>query len=558
MSDSEFDAQQALDRAAESSSSQQTGGADANVTMRPPKSTLEESSDFSANASTFSTVKKDLLPQLNEVELQELIDLIKGPSKTPGKLNKRGDQSETEGGRGKKGLWHRLGFLPVVLDMEELKKMLGNLKPYGEADKDGNVDLLFFVDFPGVDDEGNRCYNVVCPSSEDMYLGIEELSKISGRNIKVNTCGRCKNVKYCSRECQKADFESFHKGPCKRIGNLLNKLERWEPLLKEETIWNGSEKLFGPRGVGHFWFILNDTAFSDPPYNDEELTPREYVRALSQVADMTALMAEHYEERRLFEKAVEIYLECLRLARADGSFDGSMKVPFLLLVLGRLQDTYDFVKWNLLKGSGGIEYTEEYVYGEKGSWLYCKGEDMYEDLLSLPCITQHEYGIHLCYLCPLVALKLLLVHKMQKKLEKAESFMTSLGDMAKLNANGPQARSINDGLLMETLLAEYFGENRFTSVEAYAEEFARQKIQLDGLLSYVRKKNKYLLYGMMHPEGYLDCYKTPPQYYGYPGTRDEAYDVMMRYWKMFLRLPNIKEFLLPHVGTKKPSFSEAK
>ena len=52
-----------------------------------------------------------------------------------------------------------------------------------------------------------------------------------------------------------------------------------------------------------------------------------------------------YEDEGLYEKALNEYLECLRLARDGGAFDVFNSVLFLLIILGRLEDAYGFIKW---------------------------------------------------------------------------------------------------------------------------------------------------------------------------------------------------------------------
>ena len=63
--------------------------------------------------------------------------------------------------------------------------------------------LIYVLDPPFVNSHCGGCFRPLRASSE-LNAGVEKLSK----------CGRCKQIQYCSRECQRFDWRNFHKYEC--------------------------------------------------------------------------------------------------------------------------------------------------------------------------------------------------------------------------------------------------------------------------------------------------------------------------------------------------------
>ena len=202
----------------------------------------------------------------------------------------------------------------------------------------------------------------------------------------------------------------------------------------------------------------------------------------------------------------------------------------------------------ILTRDGGIEYEDHPRYFKKGEWLFLKNQDMYEDLLNMRCVKEHLYGIRTHSLFALVALKLLAIHQMKVRLEKAKVFISTLKKATEINAG---TRLVNDALAVGEVLGRYLERPGTFTVEKYEDELKGQERQLNGIFEYMEMKNEFLLKAMMCPEPIVKM--PPPQQYTI-GSLEEIYSDVQIWWKMFLRLPDMKKYLMPYVGTETPSF----
>lgn len=102
------------------------------------------------------------------------------------------------------GAMEDLGFPKDLVEAKVLQKMLQVPRDYPPCMK-FNVDR----DLQSYS-EHLRCYNPAC-SKKDTSLPLEK------RSIKFMACRRCKKVQYCSKKCQKKDWNQRHKHECKRV-----------------------------------------------------------------------------------------------------------------------------------------------------------------------------------------------------------------------------------------------------------------------------------------------------------------------------------------------------
>ena len=58
----------------------------------------------------------------------------------------------------------------------------------------------------------------------------------SGANVKLTLCGSCQQIDYCSRECQKADWKSYHKAECKGLKNSTKLRQGLKPTRVETVM----------------------------------------------------------------------------------------------------------------------------------------------------------------------------------------------------------------------------------------------------------------------------------------------------------------------------------
>jgi hypothetical protein len=172
----------------------------------------------------------------------------------------------------------------------------------------------------------------------------------------LSTCSRCRAVQYCSREHQKEHFKA-HKAVCKSI-------QQNRQLMAEEAekIRNwGDDDFAMPANAfethaGHFWGLF-DT--------------RPYMRAKMGV--LTELST--INSRLAIEAALAEAIDCHRLCRSDNM--GVRDVtPTLMLLLGKLQEAYDFIKWYETSGNSST-----YDWGNMElPYLDIHGADMTEEL----------------------------------------------------------------------------------------------------------------------------------------------------------------------------------
>jgi hypothetical protein len=89
------------------------------------------------------------------------------------------------------------------------------------------------------------------------------------RKSQLMTCTRCSLAWYCSRNCQKDDFDD-HKSFCKDIKKQKEKVERFAQVMRSAKLGfdNREENMFETQ-VGRFW----------GHFTAEDPQPRDYMRA---------------------------------------------------------------------------------------------------------------------------------------------------------------------------------------------------------------------------------------------------------------------------------------
>ena len=180
-----------------------------------------------------------------------------------------------------------------------------------------------------------------------MPLSADTIPKCNNCSVTSNSCklcSRCRVVHYCNIKCQKEDFK-VHKRKCKYLKGLRDEIQRLKP----------EDELF-ETDIGLFWEM------------DE---PRRYCTMRFLYAQEMLQMGYEDDNMLPYETGLSHFLELHRLCQ-DDDLGVRYYVPFVLLVLKRLDDCYGYVKW----------WAEGYSWEEtmEGEWMYLHYEDSMQDM----------------------------------------------------------------------------------------------------------------------------------------------------------------------------------
>ena len=175
----------------------------------------------------------------------------------------------------------------------------------------------------------------------------------------LKTCQRCKLAQYCSQNCQGSDF-ARHKGDCKSVGFYSGLISEVEPYFENFNYGNDGnppENLFQTQ-IGEFWWIKNRSEFEKPFKHPWEIWPRDYLVLRKRLAEAMWRIASSHENYEAAEKVLKELLEILRLDSHDGNMTCDM-IPHIFLYLGRLQESYNFAKFQFVHFHGMKDFLEK-------------------------------------------------------------------------------------------------------------------------------------------------------------------------------------------------------
>ena len=208
---------------------------------------------------------------------------------------------------------------------------------------------------------------------------------VTGSHIK--RCSKCKIVQYCSKKCQKEDFE-VHKVKCRYLCALYDRTKSLEnPTSKKDEI-----------RIASSW---------------EVSYPEEYFSSRSNYARELIKIGYQDDNPLAYEAALSNFQELLRLCQHGDDQFARYHIPFVLLVLNRLESCYAFVKrWSITNPADG------YVRGKPtaAKWVNLEGEDISEDILTTIAVdNQVESG----HLLALILMKIMLMRRIQRATNEA-------------------------------------------------------------------------------------------------------------------------------------------
>ena len=160
-----------------------------------------------------------------------------------------------------------------------------------------------------------------------------------------------------------------------------------------------------------------------------------YSSARDQLALKICEMGQAYKaenpdrSKPMFEAALAHYLELLRLTytpRFGDQLELRHKVPFILLLLNRDQDAYNFIKWwaNIIP-LGDFDFDPR-PKAKKGEWIYLVGQDIFEDLFS--SVPQYHKSSDLTFVLALFLIKSRIVQKWESAHQKLEAFVKAVSE----------------------------------------------------------------------------------------------------------------------------------
>jgi hypothetical protein len=198
-------------------------------------------------------------------------------------------------------------------------------------------------------------------------------SKCKKEQQRLKQCSSCKCAQYCSVECQAGAWPA-HQALCKQIAKQHAVVAETRRVMIRES-FSGDEKVF-EEYVGKLYGFVD---------------ARPYLRAFRNLGTLWVEMAEAEDDPRGFRLGKAVYMELLRFTEADNQ-GVRMLVPFVLLQLGEIQETVDFVKarcWRANKKDGerrpspAANIFKDFLK-LKGDWLSVPDCDMdAEGLLAL-------------------------------------------------------------------------------------------------------------------------------------------------------------------------------
>jgi len=312
----------------------------------------------------------------------------------------------------------------------------------------------------------------------------QTLIKEKGEEARLAKCTRCGIVRYCSRSCQRTDFNK-HKKICETIKAVTDDLVKYLPKHPELN-----------SKIGDFWNLTQ-------PKNP---LPKEFLRRKMELSSNIWSFADKHE---CYEATELVLNHCLEILRFDVQDHLGVKIwiVWMFLHLGRDDDAYNFLKF-------WIQHREKlpnksYQNLEEGEFLHFKDQDPEEHL-------ELSAKIPLGFLLALLALKMKNVQKYEERKSKVEKFDEKL-----MQRPGPLKNCQN---VIDCVHLFLMGNK-----DVHKANYHDQKCQVDEILKKIQNANSIILPALLNPKPLLEQEKL--------AGKNEAYDLLKITSKYFKRIP---------------------
>ena len=375
------------------------------------------------------------------------------------------------------------------------------------------------------------------------FCGRCRKSKEDLRLQSMRICSRCQIARYCSKECQRKDFQS-HKVDCKWVGHFHDIMPRIEKNLRnwKEDGRSRPVNLFETQ-IGDFCDLTN-RMYWDPPKSKllKDIWPRDYMRRRCRMAEGMWEIARKHESYESTQDVLALVLATLRLDFFDRYAVKEM-VVFMFLYLGREDDAFYFLKFwcgpkagttaGFMQRPTGKELgPEEFGSLPEGEWFHAETGNKLEDIFC-KCCNPGPYTGPMGLLVALIGIKV----RILLELKQLPSSYKLVNEMLTKEYCNPVCRKDKKN---------HVNGCNFANISR-KEVIMSTKGQLEACLDHVNKHNPSMLPGLLHPKPLLA--KPVPTMVNDAGPTG-AHIVLINAWKYFDMLPHegkqiISDFLFP-------------
>lgn len=368
----------------------------------------------------------------------------------------------------------------------------------------------------------NLCQKLVCNvAKENNLIGFEFPGLITEQKChipsctsivaRLKVCSKCCATKYCSRDCQEADWP-LHKKACNAIYAKIKKVRKLAGALENADFYgNGPANLF-EENVGHFWGIRET---------------RDYCTARAYLAGLISNFADEKKFSYIYEISLGHYMDLLRLIHGD-NMGLRFIVPFIFLKLNRDEECYNYIKWWLTIDPNGVYDWGNAPESNPGDWLYLKDQDIFEDH------TQYlsEYSslkFSVAFMC--IKMRIIAKFKLMNLIEETVDATIS-----------------EEGLSLSPFSSDILPTSKnllFHKTSSPHCTLEKQLEMLQSLLTIVNNDNKCFLPAVLNPDPLLS--NDPPSAISF-GSPEEAYETLQSSLEIIKSIPGCMDAIKAVVG----------
>eukprot|EP01084_Bolivina_argentea_P244037 408921_1 len=311
--------------------------------------------------------------------------------------------------------------------------------------------------------------------------------------ITKELCFNCNKQLSKLSKCGRCHSAYYCNQKCQKLDYANHKTyclqyKKLNSLMNQERriLENANENYFEPYTIGHFWSLAET---------------RNYCQARYTLAEHILVYAECKETQKIYETGLAHFMELLRLIHGDnmGLRD---QVPFILLKLNRDNDAYNFIKW-----WDTIDPNGTYDWGNP------------------PQNTKQAF------LASLYLIKM-------RTILRLKSVDTQISEVK----NNLKLLKTRENIMITDIIHSYLTGGNKTYVNKLIND---QRKHAKKYLCQMLKNNKVFVQSLVNPDPLRQM--NPPSGYS-QGSGEEAYLVMYRCWRLFDRIPGVKQMIIQKVG----------